>query len=150
MQMPGTDSGQASLVRHEFGSWTETGKTSSWEAQAVCLDDHISTQKEVDFVKCDIEGAELLAFKGMSKTLRQYQPLLLMEVCPRWMKDFGYDPKELFQFLSSLGYTHFISLVDQPRWMEHPAEEFQGPLQDQSVNILCAGPRRVAAVAPLC
>ena len=61
----------------------------------------------IDFVKCDIEGAELLALRGMAKTLKEYQPAILMEVMPEWMKSFGHTTDDLIVFLKGCGYNSF-------------------------------------------
>jgi FkbM family methyltransferase len=60
--------------------------------------------ERIDFIKCDVEGAELLVFKGAQKTLTRFHPPILLEIEPRHTKRFGYTPDDLDEFLRSFGY----------------------------------------------
>ena len=69
------------------------------------------TQKEniaVDFIKCDVEGAELFVFAGGEVTLRQYKPIIFTEMLRKWSAKFNYHPNQIIEFLSELGYRCFI------------------------------------------
>ncbi|HOJ01978.1 MAG TPA: FkbM family methyltransferase [Anaerolineaceae bacterium] len=52
------------------------------EVKAITLDDFIFQQGHVcpDLVKMDIEGGEVLAIKGMQRTLRECNPIMLVEI----------------------------------------------------------------------
>ncbi|MGY6558260.1 MAG: FkbM family methyltransferase [Nitritalea sp.] len=63
--------------------------------------------KHVDFVKIDIEGAELAALKGAEQTLRKHLPTLLLEVNKKACAAAGYTAEELVGYLQTLGYTRF-------------------------------------------
>lgn len=52
---------------------------------------------KIDFIKCDIEGAQLLFVEGAAATLARYQPLLLLEVNEE-------DSREIFSVLREFGY----------------------------------------------
>ena len=60
-----------------------------------------------DFIKCDVEGAELLVFRGGRETLRQYHPIVFTELLRKWSKPFGYHPNDVLAFFSALGYQCF-------------------------------------------
>lgn len=62
---------------------------------------------KVDFIKMDIEGAELNALCGMQQTLLQDSPHLLIEVHPQFIDSFGHRVSELYDFLRSMGYEVF-------------------------------------------
>ena len=69
------------------------------------LDDFVRREKIVpDFVKCDVEGAELLVFKGGLETLRAHRPAILTEMLRKWSAPFGYHPNEIIDLLAGLGY----------------------------------------------
>lgn len=106
MFLPGTDHGQAALVRHHSGSWKGAPLASS-EVQMMTLDTYAQRFRRVDFVKCDVEGAELLVLRGGQSTLRRFQPKLCLEVDGQWMESFGWTAMDLFSFLRQLGYSHF-------------------------------------------
>lgn len=58
----------------------------------------------VDFIKCDIEGAEMQFLRGAERTLRRDRPQLVMEIERRWLTRMGSSPEEVFRFLKDLGY----------------------------------------------
>lgn len=60
-----------------------------------------------DFIKCDVEGAELLVFKGGSATLAQHRPVVFTEMLRKWAKPFGYHPNDMINFFAGLGYFCF-------------------------------------------
>jgi FkbM family methyltransferase len=78
----------------------------------VCtLDSCLDREKieKVDFVKLDVEGAELEVLKGAGQLLaRQPRPVFLCEVqeirCSAW----GYAAKEIILLLRGLGYHWFV------------------------------------------
>lgn len=60
-----------------------------------------------DFVKCDVEGAEFLVFKGAEKTLRAHRPIVFAELLRKWAKPFGYHPNDVILYFATLGYRCF-------------------------------------------
>jgi hypothetical protein len=62
----------------------------------------------VDFIKCDVEGAELLVFKGGQDLLRAFHPPLLLEIEAKHTKRFAYTPVDLDAFLRTFGYVPCI------------------------------------------
>jgi len=79
------------------------------EVQVSTLDDFAreSSLARLDFIKADIEGAELLLLQGGAETLRRFKPTLMLEVQAHSTRLFGYEPKELFRFMQELGYGIF-------------------------------------------
>lgn len=57
-----------------------------------------------DFIKCDVEGAELLVFRGGLQTLTQHRPVVFAELLRKWAKPFGYHPNDMLQYFRELGY----------------------------------------------
>ena len=60
-----------------------------------------------DFIKCDVEGAELKVFQGAEKILRKYQPIICTEMLRKWSNAFNYHPNEIIKFLEILNYQCF-------------------------------------------
>lgn len=142
MNMPGQDYEQASLMRHDRGSWGIAGQTvTTHDVASVRLDDHLAADIPVEFVKCDIEGAELPALQGLAKVLGSRHPILLLEIFDAWTRDFGYGPAEMFQFLAKMGYSTVVLLEATPRYLENPEVAFAGELRGRSVNVICAHAR---------
>lgn len=62
---------------------------------------------QVDFIKCDVEGAELLVFKGGLETIRRDKPIVFSEILRKWSAGFDYDPNEIFTLFFDLGYRAY-------------------------------------------
>lgn len=78
-------------------------------APVVTLDAYVAPrQLEVDFVKVDVEGAELLALRGATATLRRDRPALFVELLRKWSAPFGYHPNDVLDLLEGLGYRTFV------------------------------------------
>ncbi len=58
----------------------------------------------VDFIKMDIEGAELLALRGAVEVIGAYQPKLLLEIEEAHTQKYGYKPQDIFAMLAAYGY----------------------------------------------
>lgn len=65
------------------------------------------TLERFDFLKIDIEGAELYALKGMRVALEKFKPQILIEMNDRTFRSAGYSLTEMFDFLSELNYKPF-------------------------------------------
>jgi FkbM family methyltransferase len=50
------------------------------QVRSVALDDFIRQNPAPDVIKCDVEGAELEAFRGAGRLLEQHKPLVICEV----------------------------------------------------------------------
>ena len=66
----------------------------------------------VHFMKLDVEGAEMNILRGMRETIKKDRPEILVELHPRQLKDFGFLPSDILEFLTGLGYQ--IDPVDRP------------------------------------
>lgn len=131
LHLPGEDDGQASLRKHGVGSWAGAPRVSLHECRVSTLDEIAAAFTRLDFIKCDVEGAELLVVKGGRGTLARLRPLLWLEVNPAWTCAFGYTPDQLVAELRALGYGTFFL-----------AGERVEPLSDSALarggNLLCA------------
>lgn len=78
--------------------------------KVVRLDDVI--ESKVDFIKLDVEGAELPALRGAAEVLDRDRPIVLFECGPHGHTDaFGYSRADLFEFLHDRGFTVY-SITD--------------------------------------
>ena len=83
-------------------------------AAVVCrvrrLDDFVEEHSlHVDFLKCDVEGAEYLVFQGAAETLRRDRPVIVAEMLRKWAARFHYHPNDILRFLGGLGYRCFTA-----------------------------------------
>ena len=103
----------------------------------------------VDFVKADVEGAELRVLEGGKDTIDRFKPALLIEIEERHVERFGYHARDVVDFLFDRGYR--MSTWQRGRWvgstaMRRPHPELPVPRVVLEVTQRCA--RRDAALAP--
>ena len=72
------------------------------------LDDFVNKKKiKIDFIKCDVEGAELFVFLGAKKVLLEHKPIIFCEMLRKWCKKFKYHPNEIILLFNNFGYRCF-------------------------------------------
>jgi FkbM family methyltransferase len=74
------------------------------------LDEFVSQYNlSVDFIKCDVEGAELFAFKGASEILQAQRPIVFTEMLRKWTAKFHYHPNDIIEYFRQFNYQCFVS-----------------------------------------
>ncbi len=68
------------------------------------LDRYLNSGRKVDFMKIDIEGAELGALEGAERILREDRPIIVMEVADVATREVGYQARKLLEFLEARDY----------------------------------------------
>lgn len=70
------------------------------------LDNYFNNDKleKLDFIKCDVEGAELLTFQGGIKTISKHKPIIFTEMLRKWSAKFNYHPNDIIEFFNKIGY----------------------------------------------
>lgn len=58
-----------------------------------------------DFIKIDVEGAELLVLQGAQDTISKSSPKIFAEMLRKWAAPFGYHPNDVISFMATLGYA---------------------------------------------
>ncbi len=71
-------------------------------------------------IKLDIEGAELAALRGMTKTLARHRPRLICELNRSCLHDGGHTPDELLDLLRAQDYR--VQAIVEPRGLLRGAE----------------------------
>lgn len=87
------------------------------------LDEYWLEQKQIDFIKCDIEGAELFALKGGAKSIQKFKPIIFCEMLRKWTAKFNYHPNDIIAFLKEIGYCCFTLANEKLRPFEKVDEE---------------------------
>jgi FkbM family methyltransferase len=143
LQMPDGDDGQASMKIHASGSWEHVHSIKTFLCKVVKLDDYAKDKQvtRLNFLKCDVEGAELFALKGLTDLLHKASPILYLEVCADWTKSFGYGPGDLINMLSSFGYSDFYVVTNKIQHLRSPIIELSSKYFSGSVNLLCTTPQ---------
>ncbi|NUT97854.1 MAG: FkbM family methyltransferase [Saccharothrix sp.] len=63
--------------------------------------------ERLDFVKADVEGAELRVLQGGTETIERFRPKLLLEIEERHLERFGYRAEDVVEWLAERGYRMF-------------------------------------------
>ncbi len=102
------------------------------DVDAVVLDEYFADRRaDIDFVKIDTQGAEIVILRGMRKILQQSRGLrMALEIWPGALADFGHEPQELLDILQSAGFRLF-GLDGRP---ESPLRELEVAKLRESVR----------------
>ncbi|MEA2684677.1 MAG: hypothetical protein QOK05_3005 [Chloroflexota bacterium] len=65
----------------------------------------------LDFIKCDLQGYDQRALRGMEDLLKLRHPRIVVEFCPRDIRDVGDDPVETLTYYRGLGYD--VAVIDR-------------------------------------
>ena len=63
-----------------LGRVVEVGNQNTVDVPAISLDEYAQTHAAPDFVKCDVEGAEVEVFRGARRLLRENRPVIVCEM----------------------------------------------------------------------
>jgi len=63
---------------------------------------------KMDFVKIDCEGAEMNILLGMKSSIKTFFPEFIIEIHYDKIKNFGFLPKDVYEFMSPYGYKNEI------------------------------------------
>ena len=98
------------------------------DIHAISIDEYFheplnSTQGDmkINFIKMDIQGFEMSAVKGMSRTLESSHIKMLSEFWPYGMRKAGTSVLEYFKFLKHYGF--YIYLIDNKQLIELTEEK---------------------------
>ena len=103
-----SQSGSSSMTRN-----VNSNDTIEIRCKVAVLDDFCEQEKSsVDFIKCDVEGAELFVFKGAAKLISRDKPVVFTEMLRKWCAKYGYQPNDIIAFFDRLGYS-CLSILDK-------------------------------------
>ena len=125
----------------------------SYPCRFTTLDAFVATSgiARPDFMKIDVEGAELLVLKGGAATFGDgMRPLLFMELFAPWQRPFGYGPWDVLSLLAGYGYR-FLFMCPEGLIEHQPREAMPFPPEyAQGYNVLAftsAHAGRISALA---
>lgn len=81
--------------------WSDTREVS---CEVVALDELLPDLPAVSFIKCDIEGAELFAFRGARALIEAHRPSIVCEINPWFLEGFGLRVDDLVSFFFDRAY----------------------------------------------
>ncbi len=112
------------------------------EIDAIRLDDYFKNYEgKIDFIKMDIEGAELRAIQGAESLLEKNKNLkIITEFSPNGLQKFGIEPKDYLELLIDHGFDLYHINAEEKKI--EPADPDKllrtyTPEKGYSTNILC-------------
>jgi len=100
--------------------------------------DSVLKKERVGIVKMDIQGAELLAIRGMKRLLQRSNAALFVEFCPSLLRECGTKPAELLSTLNELGYVcYYIDEINRGITKMTNEELLEIAAKDFYVNLFC-------------
>jgi FkbM family methyltransferase len=85
--------------------------------------------KGIAFLRCDIEGAEILLLDGGAATIERDRPVVMMEVHPQFLRErFGRSSEEVWQWFADRNFSMFYlkgdDLVHAERFLDEPWRDY--------------------------
>lgn len=95
-----------------FKEYAQQRKGKSCERVLVVMDSLDSYVRRhsvhrIDFIKIDVEGAEMDVLKGAFYTIKRYKPDILLELIENNVRAGGYKPADVITFMNALGYKPY-------------------------------------------
>ena len=79
----------------------------------ISLDEYFMSTARVDWIKIDVEGAELDVLDGARKIILNYKPKILIDLHPHIVKDVEYKILDWFSSLHIYYNSHFTQFSDR-------------------------------------
>jgi FkbM family methyltransferase len=97
-------------------------KTTQIHCPVVVIDEELKNLNSLAFIKIDIEGAEVFAFRGARGLIEKFHPTILIEINPWFLDGFNLRMEDLTGPFRALGYKiyHFDSSRNK---LDHVADE---------------------------
>lgn len=139
---------EATLRPHHAQEWEDFNKKDdnyyTEECTITTLDNFIKEKgiQNISFIKCDVEGNEFPVLQGGEHLLRSKNPpIILLEAYEKWTKDFGYHPREMFQYLNKIaGYHVYWISPTGLQYISPESKEIPGIFY-QWVDFICIVPQ---------
>ena len=124
--------------RERHARWS---RTETVECDVVAVDD-LLLSGDVSFIKADIEGAELFAFRGARELIERSHPSVVCEINPWFLQGFGLTVEALVSFFAERGYRLY-------RYADRRLTEIEEPATVEEDNYLFLHPDRESRFASM-
>jgi len=140
---------------HGHSSMSDMGRSdySCVKCSSITLDSYLQERqcRQVHFVKCDVEGAEMKVFMGAQSLFRQdVPPIWIIEMAKATTMGFGYRINDLLTYMKERSDYEFYA-IDETRPALVLFSEFAE--EDIGANVLCMPAKhyrdRMAVLEPL-
>jgi len=110
----------------------------SIDIECVSLDSIIPENVPFHFIKMDIQGAEILALKGMKNIIERSDSLkMILEFWPFALEKSGYKPQEFIQIIRDFGFRMFVLENDDKKPINVDFDLIHNYEPKDYVNLIC-------------
>lgn len=106
---------QSQISDYDIAPRANDFETQTFSVETVVLDEFLPQQgiTQVDFIKMDIEGAEITALRGMKETIKNSPRLnMIMEFNPQALRAFDHVPEDAVQEVMALGFAR-VAMINE-------------------------------------
>lgn len=90
------------------GQGIKTISSGKNQISSISLDEYIAAGNRIpDLIKIDIEGAEMMALKGLELNIQRI-PQIIIEIHPKKLPEFESNYKEVLNWLDKYGYIQYL------------------------------------------
>jgi FkbM family methyltransferase len=94
-----------------FGSYGVDQKASSGRQVETMTIDGLNIQREISFMKVDVQGCDLFAMRGAVKTIHRSKMPIIFEYEEQFQQDFGTSFEDYVTFVRDIGYK-FVKTIN--------------------------------------
>lgn len=116
------------IMKREYLSKNE--KVIDIEAKVDLLDNIISNQIRIDFIKIDVEGGELQVLEGAKETLKRNKPIVVFEHGLGASEYYSTTPEKVYTLFYELGF----SISTMKNWLQSGESFTLQEFQNQFLN----------------
>lgn len=95
----------------------------------------------VNCIKIDVDGHETTVFRGARQTLATHFPVIVMELAPYVLEEFGSNIHELLSLLREFGYGFHSETTDR-KYPDDDAELVRHIPEGGSINVIAVSEKR--------
>lgn len=85
---------------------------------SIAIDD-LSFEMPISFMKVDVQGSDLFAMQGATRTIRSHRMPILFEFEQQFQGEFGTSFRDYVRFVDSIGYE-FVDVINQINYLVAP------------------------------
>ena len=134
--------GFSGLVRRQVGS--DPGMVREIEVQTDLLDHLVPSDRRIDLIKIDVEGAEYKVLRGAVNILRRCRPVIVFECGRGGLDIYGHTPGQVFDLLHDSGLEIRLLAGWTPQSKALTRDEFIETFNVGREYMFVASPQRVA------
>lgn len=85
---------------------------------SIAIDDLVF-EKQISFMKVDVQGSDLFAMQGATRTIRSHRMPVLFEFEQQFQDEFGTSFRDYVEFVDSIGYE-FVEVINEINYLVAP------------------------------